>query len=113
MNPKALVLAVAIACLTVSGALIIGDDDGTDDANRETDGKDEVFEWPSVNDSTMGSVQMKEFEGERITFVAVPENGCRFVHWIGTEGLIVNDNPVTISIVESGAWAAVFDAENA
>lgn len=113
MNPKALVLAAAIACLVVSGVLIMGNDDETDVENRETDGRDEVFEWPSVNDSTMGSVLMKEFEGERITFVAVPENGCRFVHWIGTEGLIVNDNPVAISIIESGAWTAVFDAENA
>lgn len=113
MNPKALVLFLAIACLAVSGVLIMGDDGVADDATRETDGGDQIFEWPSVSDSTKGTVQLKEFGEEQVSFFAVANHGCRFVHWIGSDGLIVLDNPVAIPIAETGAWTAVFEEESA
>jgi len=110
MNPKILVVVAAVASLVLFGVLIMNDD-GSSDGNRETEGGNEFFEWPSVNDPSAGSIKATEIGEEQVTFTAEPSDGCRFVHWIGVGGRIVTDNPVVIPIAESGSWTAVFEVD--
>lgn len=110
MNPKVVVITAAIACLTLFAVLMM-DDDGAGDENKETEGGDEFFEWPSVSDPSAGSVRAEAIEEEQVTFIAEPSDGFRFVYWIGIGGRVVAENPVAIPVVESGDWMAVFEEE--
>lgn len=80
---KAQLLIVGVVALILAAALVMTWDAGKDgkvDPTTETDGDDQFFQWPTVNDDQMGHVEIEHL-GDSVIFTAVAEPGYEFVRW--------------------------------
>ena len=107
MNPNMVVVFVAAACLILSGALILGHDDG-EKGPVETVTDDEVVKWPSV--STGGTLVMDAFGDGNVTFSAKSINSAKwtFQYWLGPNGLMDSSDVKTFAYEDAQNWKAVF-----
>ena len=74
--------------LILAAVLVMGYDaskDGGSDPTVETDGNDEYFQWPQVNDDERGHIEM-EHRGQTVAFSAMANPGYQFVRWMYQSG---------------------------
>ena len=82
------IAAIAVVIVLVAAIAVMGYDaskDGQSDQTVETDGNDETFQWPRVNNVDMGSIEI-EHRGDTVAFSAKASLGYEFVRWIDVDG---------------------------
>lgn len=123
MNPRFLIIILGIAALIIGGAALISgpqqghewppyelpDPDDPLAGTTPTDGNDETFQMPFVNNDSYGSVVIADHSGGVVTFRAVPNEGYTLQSWQDSSGSILGtDLTLTINMSEVGRITAYF-----
>ena len=110
---KTMIAAIAIGIVLVA-AVVVMSWDATQDGGDETiptDGNDETFQHPLVDDPATGSVVTTGIDSwDSVTFTAVPEDGYTFDRWVNTgdRSLYSHDVSITVDIGDVPALTAIF-----
>ena len=86
---RVMLSAIVVVVVLIAAAAVMGYDaskDGHGDPTVETDGNDETFQWPRVNNVDMGSIDI-EHRGKTVAFSAKASLGHEFIRWIDVDGV--------------------------
>ena len=90
---KTMIAVLGVVALMIAAAFVMGWDatKGGSDSTTETDGNDEVFQWPKVNNTDMGEIEI-EHRGSTVAFSASANLGYEFVRWMYEDGRTYSDS---------------------
>ena len=113
---RIMIAAIAVILVVAGASIIMGYDamnDGRDGQSTvPTDGNDQVFEWPAVNDGEMGAIgePFADMSWDKVWFRAEANLGYSFVKWTTADGSTYStDMAVALDIDDMPELTAVFE----